>query len=262
MSNMKLSFLVSTLGSRELEISRLLDSFANQTANNFDVVIVAQGNYSVLSELVNKYKGLFEVDIVNDSGIGLSRARNLGIPHCQGDFIVISDDDCWYPEDSVEELTGILTEYECDILLTQIYDPINSIPYKKYPQTSVEIKNELPLFSKSSIEIAFRNEAVINFDESFGLGAMFVCCEEVDFLIRNIRADKKVFYYPYISVFHERKIREKTKERVVAKGALYRKNFGLLFSLLVLFRDLLIKHENNILPFFQGYNEYRIVQMK
>ena len=41
--------------------------------------------------------------------------------------------------------------------------------------------------SKSSIEVAFKKDLVMNkkFDERLGLGSEFVCGEEVDFLLSN-----------------------------------------------------------------------------
>ncbi len=43
---------------------------------------------------------------------------------------------------------------------------------------------------------------------------------------------------------------------MVAKGALYKKNFNFVVSFGVLARDLIVKRENNIKDFFKGYYEY------
>ena len=50
--------------------------------------------------------------------------------------------------------------------------------------------------SKSSIEVAFKKDLVMNkkFDERLGLGGEFVCGEEVDFLLSNYEKNA-IFLY-------------------------------------------------------------------
>lgn len=252
----KITFLVPTLGTRIMEITRLLDSLNCQTSKDFEVVIVSQGNYDEIGNLVNDYSDKLNITLVCDNGIGLSRARNIGIKSCNGEYIAISDDDCWYPEQAVEEITSLLSLKKSDILLTQIYDPINKVLYKNYSSEESIINSKIQLLSKSSIEIVFRNEKDILFDEQFGLGAHYTCCEEIDFLIRKFKAKKRIVYHPYISVYHMKKTGKTLPNNVVAKGALYRKDFDFFTALLIVFRDLIIKHENNFMLFFEGYFGY------
>lgn len=50
--------------------------------------------------------------------------------------------------------------------------------------------------SKSSIEVAFKKDLVMNkkFDERLGLGSEFVCGEEVDFLLSNYEKIQSFIY--------------------------------------------------------------------
>ena len=63
--------------------------------------------------------------------------------------------------------------------------------------------------SKSSIEISIkRNKIKKDFDENFGLGAKYVCCEEVDFLINNFSKGNTSVY-----TFNKRLSLKKTEEQ-------------------------------------------------
>lgn len=254
---MNISFLTPTLGNRPKEITRLLDSLRMQTIKNFEVVIVIQDNYQNIRNICSCYSDL-NLILIDSNNKGLSVNRNLGLRFCKGDVVVLSDDDCWYPKDMVEFTTKAFANSDIDILLTQIYDKNNNKPYKLYKNNTAIIKNKFSLLSRSSIEIAFRNwiSEKVFFDEAFGLGAEYVCCEEVDFLIRAYEENAKIMYQPHVSVFHVIKARVSNEAQIMAKGALYAKNFNVYIGLLVCLRDLFIKREINIVSFIKGYYKY------
>ncbi len=82
------------------------------------------------------------------------------------------------------------------IVLSQIFDPEKNIPYKNYTSDEEYVRNKLQLMSKSSIEVAFKKDLVMNkkFDERLGLGSEFVCGEEVDFLLSNYEKKCNLLY--------------------------------------------------------------------
>ncbi|MEW9077529.1 glycosyltransferase family 2 protein [Terrisporobacter glycolicus] len=252
-----ISFLVPTLGKREKELMRLFDSLEKQKQYNFEVVVVVQDNYENISKLCKKYKKFFFINVINDDKKGLSKGRNKGKSICKGDIVVLSDDDCWYPEDASIIIAEEFAKNDIDVLLTQIYDKINDVSYKKYSTKETVIKSQFDLLSRSSIEIAFKNRFNdLKFDELFGLGSKYVCCEEVDFLLRLYRCNASIKYLPRVTVFHEKKLKGSNDNAITAKGALYAKHFNLLIALMVCMRDVIKKGENNFRLFFGGYNEY------
>ena len=253
---MKISFLVPTLGSRENELKRLLNSLENQILKDFEVILVVQDNYDKVLKICDKYKKM-NTNCIYSNKKGLSINRNLGLKYCNGDIIILSDDDCWYPNYATIELE--LNFKGCDILLSQIYDKKNNKFYKKYSQNKYDINHRLELMSKSSIEIAFSKKIIdsIRFDESFGLGAQYICGEEVDFLLNAYINGYKIKYIPKIMVYHAIKEKNTYKaDQIVAKGALYAKHFNIIYGIFVCIRDLILKRENNITNFFRGYYEY------
>ena len=129
---------------------------------------------------------------------GLSRARNRGLEQALGEIVVLSDDDCWYPANAFEI---IVNAFKKDNVLKLYYHRFlirkKNIPYKNYTSNEEYVRNKLQLMSKSSIEVAFKKDLVMNkkFDERLGLGSEFVCGEEVDFLLSNYEKKMQSFIY-------------------------------------------------------------------
>lgn len=254
---MKISVLVPTLGNREQEINRLLESLDRQSYKKIEVIVIIQGNYEKMQNLISKYVNL-DLKQIRMTIKGLSKARNKGLEVASGEIVVLSDDDCWYPENAFETIVRTFQEQKsAKVILSQIFDPEQNIMYKKYNSKEKFIKYRLELMSRSSIEIAFKKQAVMSpkFNERLGLGSEFVCGEEVDFLLNNYEK-KAIFYKPIVTVYHKRKQGVSSNQQVIAKGAVYGKNYNIFICLLVLMRDLLLKKENNFKYFFEGYNEY------
>ncbi len=256
----KISFLVPTLGKRHKEIRRLFESLASQKYKDFEVVLVVQDDFDAVNTICQEYDELIAIKIILCDQKGLSKARNKGLAFCDGDIVVLSDDDCWYPVDAAEAIVKVFEKDDIAVLLTRIFDYDNKREYKSYAQDEQIIKSSFHLLSRSSIEIAYKRTAgkELRFDELFGLGAHFVCCEEVDFLIKLFRNKSTIKYKPIITVYHEKKYSGSTTNQVVAKGALYSKHYNRLIGILICLKDLLINGEKNFKPFFEGFNEYKI----
>lgn len=254
---MKLSVLVPTLGTRKKEIERLFRSLEDQTYKDFEIIVVTQSNHGIVKEIISHYENLC-IKQVEMNRKGLSRARNRGLEQVSGEIILLSDDDCWYPNQALERIAqAFLKNPGLKIVLSQIFDPEQNVPYKNYRSNKGYIENRFRLMSVSSIEIAFRKAFFSEkaFDEHFGLGSEFVCGEEVDFLLNNY-AKNTIFYMPEVTVYHRKKERQSAPDQIVAKGALYGKHFSMFVSLLILCRDAIVKGENNFRPFFRGRHEY------
>ena len=256
-ANIKISVLVPTLGVRKNEIKRLLTSLEKQTYKKFEIIFVTQDNHDYIEKLICDYSCL-NIKHLKINIKGLSRARNKALEQASGEIVVLSDDDCWYPINSFEIIVNAFVKRKSTkIILTQIFDYEGNAFYKNYSYNGKYINNKLQLMSRSSIEIAFKKDLLIcnKFDERFGLGSEFVCGEEVDFLLNNFQ-NKTIFYLPVITVYHRKKYSKSSDKQIIAKGAIYGKNFNIVICLLVLLRDLIMKKENNFKYFFEGYNEY------
>ncbi|MGN0342947.1 MAG: glycosyltransferase family 2 protein, partial [Roseburia sp.] len=242
MANKRISFLVPTLGNRPKELKRLFDSLISQTVKNFEVIVVVQDNFDSVKAFCESNMDRLEITYVSSLEKGLSKARNVGMSYCKGEVIVLSDDDCWYPENAVEIINDAFSNENVDVTLTKIYDFNNNQEYKHYENKEKSINSVFTLLSKSSIEIAFKSKYKnILFDENLGLGATFVCCEEVDFLIRLYREGARIKFFPITTVYHDKKYSGSTRKQVVAKGAVYSKNFNFIIGLMICVKDILLR---------------------
>jgi GT2 family glycosyltransferase len=89
------------------DIFELLDSIKKQTYQNFEVIFVVEKSYELLAR-VKEYAsktGLNSMRIIfNNSKLGLSEARNLGIKEAKGEIIAFVDDDVVLVPNWAEEL--------------------------------------------------------------------------------------------------------------------------------------------------------------
>ena len=252
---MLFSILLPTLGLRIQEVNRLLESLSVQTFKDFEIVIVTQINHEGIGRLIEQWD-MFNIQHIKIENKGLSLARNEGLKVCKGDWIILSDDDCWYPDNALEIIKNRIEEYSPDILLTEIYDPERKEYYKSYPAKAGKIKSKFQLMSKSSIELAIKSSIIRhNFDINLGLGAKYVCGEEVDFLLNHFK-NSKIFFLPDVSVHHLKKDTKESDKQIKAKGVLYAKHYNFVIAIMICFRDLIKKKENNFRLFFEGYHEY------
>jgi len=206
-SQMRVSLIVATVG-RVDELGRLLASLDTQSFRNFELIIVDQNPDDRLFALVEFYKSRFAILHLRSS-IGLSRARNTGLRHFQGDVVAFPDDDCWYSPtllESIVTLFGKNTNW--DGLTGRIVNELNSVSGDARFDTGSGYVTLSNLWRRvCSATIFFTREtaeAIGNFDEELGLGAgtPWGGAEDIDYPARAIKAGRKIFYDPKICVFH------------------------------------------------------------
>lgn len=84
--------------SRRLEkLKGCIISLLNQSYQNFEIIIIWNGNIDNLNKLKNLNKldkNKNRIKIITDGSNNVSRGRNLGIKNSVGQFIAFTDDDC------------------------------------------------------------------------------------------------------------------------------------------------------------------------
>lgn len=97
---------------RRDEVASLLESLAAQTVRNFECIIVDDGSTDPCGPECEPYS-----DFVNyywKENEGRSPARNYGIEHSSGDYLVFFDSDCVIPPTYFETLEKLLAENPVD----------------------------------------------------------------------------------------------------------------------------------------------------
>jgi glycosyltransferase involved in cell wall biosynthesis len=101
-NQLKASVIIPTYnGGRK--IHRLLDSLANQTLLDFEVVVVIDGSSDDTAKVIEKYRERFrQFDFISQQNGGRAAARNSGARIARADLLIFYDDDMEPYRDSVE----------------------------------------------------------------------------------------------------------------------------------------------------------------
>lgn len=139
---------------------------------------------------------------------GLSRARNAGLEYVNSDVVAFPDDDCMYPQDLLERVGRRLSdESGVDGLTGRAVgaDGRSSPSWKPDPA----ILTDDNLWNRAISFTIFLRRGVVGrvgtFDERLGLGSPepWSSGEEIDYLIRAIRAGARIEYDPSLVVEHD-----------------------------------------------------------
>ena len=221
-----ISIIIPTLGTREMELSRLLSSLIKQTYSDLEVIIVSQDNHHIVDKLIKNIP--LSVQHVQLEKKGLSFARNQALAYVTGNILTYSDDDCWYLPNSFENVHQFFQEHQADVVTYQIFDPDVKEFYKEYPKSFQYQVRKRDLFRKSSIELFINLRSVrkkdLQFNEKFGLGARYPSGEENIFLYNLSRLKYQISYVPNIIVYHEKPTIESrlSEQMFLSKGPLFK----------------------------------------
>lgn len=197
--------LVVATVDRVAPLSRLLDSVGRQGAVTARLIVVDQNADDRLDAVLDAHPGL-QVTRVR-SARGLSRARNEGLRHVRADIVAFPDDDCAYPDGLLGAVARRFAEQpELDGLTGRAVasdgaaDP--SWERDAAVLTSRNLWNRVISFT-----LFLRRELVERvgaFDERLGLGSgtTWSSGEEVEYVVRALRAGARIEYDPELVVTH------------------------------------------------------------
>lgn len=95
------SVIIPTYGkSRYLDLT--LASYLNQTATDYEIVVVDDGSRDDTAAVVERYRDRLPLTFVRQSNRGRSAARNTAVRAATGDVVIFSDDDRLVPPRFVE----------------------------------------------------------------------------------------------------------------------------------------------------------------
>ncbi len=97
---MKFSVIIPTYN-RPLYLKHCLEALSRLDfpRHKFEVIVANDGSDMSLDEIVKPYLASLDLRLVNLMHGGVAHARNRGVSHAQGDYVVFVDDDCrCYPD--------------------------------------------------------------------------------------------------------------------------------------------------------------------
>lgn len=110
---MKYSIVIPVYN-RPDEADELLDSLTRQTVADFEVVIVEDGSTLPCKDVVDKYSDRLDIKYFVKKNGGPGPARNYGVEHSKGEYVLILDSDCVIPEGYVAAVEAELSSNPCD----------------------------------------------------------------------------------------------------------------------------------------------------
>jgi glycosyltransferase involved in cell wall biosynthesis len=117
---MKISIIIPALN-EENYIGLLLDSLADQTYKDFEVIVVDGNSTDLTRDKVIQYAGLLDIKCINAMRKGIAFQRNLGVEHSKYEDIIFLDADGYAEPFFLEKIVKFLNSHkDVDVLTTWI----------------------------------------------------------------------------------------------------------------------------------------------
>lgn len=111
---MKKYSVIVPVYNRISEVEDLLSSLAAQSFRDFEVIIVEDGSTEPCENAVRRYADKVDVKYFYKENEGRSIARNYGIEHSEGSYLIFFDSDCVIPPNYFDTLDRCLTSTPLD----------------------------------------------------------------------------------------------------------------------------------------------------
>jgi len=189
---LKFSLVIATLG-RTTELDFLLSSLASQCYPDLQCIVVDQNLDSRVEQIVDRWSSALNIVRVTSTP-GLSHARNVGLSYVTGDLIAFPDDDCWYSESLLANVSAWFennSKYSVLTVGARDHDGVSS--GNRWFQNRCEIGPSNAFRTTFSSTIFLRRDQItrsVQFDESLGVGSgtRYACGEETDYVLNILRA--------------------------------------------------------------------------
>jgi glycosyltransferase involved in cell wall biosynthesis len=251
------SLVVPTIG--KVNMRPLLDSIVAQNIEDYEVIIVDQGDSSTIQALLKEYN--FKSIYINMDGKGVSRARNRGVQEASGDIITFPDDDCWYPSRFLKRVEQILLDRkDIDGVTVSSKDPDSNQSIAKFAKKKCIITRKNVLETIIEFGMFIRKDCMKTYrlDENMGLGAGTPWGSDTgpDLILRMMEDDRVMLYCPELHIYHPAK-REINTEEAKKRSYSYSRGRGYFlkkhgYSKLYILRTILRSLAGSIIYLFKG----------
>jgi glycosyltransferase involved in cell wall biosynthesis len=195
---LKISLIVATFG-RAAELETLFRSLEMQEYTSFEVIVVDQNSDNRVAKIVDRWSSVLPLKRVTSSP-GLSIARNVGLSYATGEIVAFPDDDCWYSESLLLNVSEwFATNANFGVLTVGAQDVDGVASGNRWIQDRCEIRPINAFRTTFSSTIFVRRGAAmrdVRFDEGLGVGsgAPFLCGEETDYVLNILRNGARGYF--------------------------------------------------------------------
>lgn len=131
MMNGKISIIVPVYNV-EKYLKQCLDSIIHQTYNNIEIICVNDGSTDQSLDILKSYAYDDRIKIVEKTNGGLSDARNAGLKHVTGEYIMFVDSDDWIDVETCEKSIEKMIQNDVDVVMWSYTREYGDKSLKKY----------------------------------------------------------------------------------------------------------------------------------
>lgn len=111
--NISFSFIIPVYN-RPTEVRELLESMANQTVKDFEVLLVEDGSKIKSDEVYQEFEDKLDLKYFFKQNTGPGDSRNYGFKKAKGNYCIFVDSDCILPKQYVEIVQSTLEKNYAD----------------------------------------------------------------------------------------------------------------------------------------------------
>ena len=180
----------------ELYIRGALDTILSQTYSKFEVIVVDDGSTDNSPNIIREYAEKDDRIIpVHQENNGVSAARNEGMQHARGEYVVFWDSDDTFPDDALERLHDAMVETGSDCVFGGVME--RDVFHDVIPKGAKYISKKNPIdrydrniiYTLSVCNKMFRMDVIRKNDLRF---RKLKFLEDGDFLLRFIEVSEKL----------------------------------------------------------------------
>lgn len=141
---MKISVIIPVYNTEANKLRRCLKSIVAQDFNDFECIIIDDGSIEDIGKVCDDFAAAdSRLRVIHKPNGGVSSARNAGLDHAKGEWIVFVDSDDYILPFHLSALIGI-TNKEVDMVLTSFrFLHPNKVTEHQYPNKSYNGKEEV-----------------------------------------------------------------------------------------------------------------------
>ena len=233
-------FSLVCITSNRPEVERFLTSLQRQGTSDFEVILIDQNNDDRNDAIVKTCSAFYNIQHYKVPHFqNTAKARNSGLAKATGQWIAFPDDDCWYSENLLEQISKKIEEIpNAKAFFTNWSDPLQEPKKLMFSFSGGEMTKEEVFEYSSAITVFIRRHVFDKagaWNEKLGVGSQNIAMagDDQELLMRLHAYGTSFIKIPELEVHHpigHRQWNSYLEKRILGSGAtdfyLKRKYFG------------------------------------
>lgn len=228
---------------REASMATAIDSVLRQTLQEIELILVDDGSTDGSVEVAKDYaRKHLNVKVFQQENAGPGIARNTGLDHATGEYVIFLDSDDWVPEHAYKALYEKAKETDADIVVGQLLRRIDGGKWFVPPQIKATFDRmagincagnyELPIYNPACWNRLCRRSMLEKNHIRFGNGRIG---EDMLFNIMIFQAARSVYTIEDIVYMYESDYSKETSQITNINAGIITSGFEVLQSYVLLF---------------------------